>query len=129
MDKMTVRRAAEICGGVLAGACPEDTALRQIVIDSREVKPGDLFAAFRGEKTDGHRFIGAAFERGAACCLAEKLPAGETRPVILVPDVLDAMEKLAAAYRAQFDIPVVGITGSVGKTTAKEMISAVLEQR
>ena len=129
MDKMTVRRAAEICGGVLAGACPEDTALRQIVIDSREVKPGDLFAAFRGEKTDGHRFIGAAFERGAACCLAEKLPSGETRPVILVPDVLDAMEKLAAAYRAQFDIPVVGITGSVGKTTAKEMISAVLEQR
>ena len=84
MDKMTVRRAAEICGGVLAGACPEDTALRQIVIDSREVKPGDLFAAFRGEKTDGHRFIGAAFERGAACCLAEKLPSGETRPVILV---------------------------------------------
>lgn len=129
MDKMTIRRAAEICGGMLAGACPEDAALRQIVIDSREVQPGDLFAAFRGEKTDGHRFIGAAFERGAACCLAEERPTGETRPVILVPDVLDAMEKLAAAYRAQFDIPVVGITGSVGKTTAKEMISAVLEQR
>jgi len=129
MVNMTVRRACEICGGVLSGTCPADTGLRQIVIDSREVQPGDLFAAFRGEKTDGHRFIGAAFERGAACCLAEELPAGEERPVILVPDVLEAMEKLAAAYRAQFDIPMIGITGSVGKTTAKEMISAVLEQR
>ena len=129
MDKMTAARAAEICGGVLSGECPTDPALRQIVIDSREVCPGDLFAAFRGEKTDGHRYIAAAFDRGAACCLAEELPAGETRPVILVPDVLEAMEKLAAAYRAQFDIPVVGITGSVGKTTAKEMISSVLEQR
>ncbi|MER2152350.1 MAG: UDP-N-acetylmuramoyl-tripeptide--D-alanyl-D-alanine ligase, partial [Candidatus Limivicinus sp.] len=129
MDKMTIARAAEICGGVLSGTGPTDVALRQIVIDSREVCPGDLFAAFRGERTDGHRFIGAAFDRGAACCLAEELPAGETRPVILVADVQEAMEKLAAVYRAQFDIPFVGITGSVGKTTAKEMISSVLEQR
>ena len=129
MENMTIRRAAAVCGGVLTGNCTEDLQLRQIVIDSREVQPGDLFAAFRGEKTDGHRFIGAAFERGAACCLAERQPEGEDRPIILVPDVLEAMEKLAAAYREQFDIPVIGITGSVGKTTAKEMISAVLEQR
>ena len=129
MENMTIRRAAEICGGVLTGECKEDTELRQIVIDSREVQPGDLFAAFRGEKTDGHRFIGSAFERGAACCLANQQPENEKRPIILVPDVLEAMEKLAAAYREQFDIPIIGITGSVGKTTAKEMISAVLQQR
>ena len=129
MENMSIRRASEICGGILVGESPEERTLRQIVIDSREVQPGDLFAAFRGEITDGHRFIGAAFDRGAACCLAERIPEGEHRPIILVPDVLEAMEKLAGAYRAQFDIPVIGITGSVGKTTAKEMIAAVLGQR
>ena len=129
MKNMTVKRAAELCGGTLRGDIPEDIPIREIVIDTRALAPGDLFAAFRGEHVDGADFIGAAFEKGAACCLAERVPEGETRPVILVENVLKALEKLSAAYRAQFDLPVVGITGSVGKTTAKEMISAVMEQR
>lgn len=129
MDKMSIRRAAELCGGMLFGNVKEDTCLRHIVIDSRAVTPGDLFAAYRGDRVDGHDYIHSAFDRGAACCLAERVPEGETRPVIVVPNVQTALERLAKAYRGEFSIPVVGITGSVGKTTAKEMIAAVLSQR
>ncbi len=129
MKNFTVMQALEACGGRLNSGSCEDRTLGRIVIDSRAVMPGDLFAAYRGENTDGHAYIGAAFERGAACCLAERLPDGETRPVILVPDVQKALERIAAAYRRSLDLPVIGITGSVGKTSAKEMIAAVLGQR
>ena len=61
--------------------------------------------------------------------LAQRVPAGETRPVICVPDTAAALETLARAYRARFSIPVLGVTGSVGKTTAKEMVASVLSQR
>ncbi len=128
MEHMTIRRAAALCGGQLCGTCDPETAIGKIVIDTRAVENGDLFAAFRGERADGHDFIPAAFDRGAACCIGERMPEGETRPVIVVPDVLTALEQITAGYRSDFDLPVVGITGSVGKTTAKEMISAVLEQ-
>ena len=130
MRQMTISRAAEACGGVLRGACIDPSAqLGRVVIDSRAVEPGDLFAAYRGERADGHDYIAAAFERGAACCLAERIPEGENRAILLVPDVQRALEQIAAAYRAMCPIPLVGITGSVGKTSAKEMIAAVLEQK
>ena len=129
MEHMTIGRAAALCGGRVHGNCDTETKIGRIVIDTREVAQGDLFAAFRGERVDGHDYIPAAFDRGAACCLGERVPEGETRPVIVVPDVLKAMEQISAGYRSDFDLPVVGIAGSVGKTTAKEMISAVLEQR
>ena len=128
MEHMTIRAAAEACGGTLCGTVDESIEVGRITIDTRAIEPGDLFAAFRGERVDGHNFIGTAFDLGASCCIGEYVPEGENRPVIVVPNVQDALETLAAAYRSRFDIPVVGITGSVGKTTAKEMISAVLEQ-
>ena len=129
MEHMTIRRAAALCGGRLCGTGDPETEIGKIVIDTRALEKGDLFAAFRGERVDGHDFIPAAFERGAACCIGERVPEGEKRPVIVVDDVLTALEQITAGYRGDFDLPVVGITGSVGKTTAKEMISAVLEQR
>ena len=129
MDGMTIRKAAEACGGKLSGTGDFERVLGRAVIDSRAVQPGDLFAAYRGERVDGHAYIAAAFERGAACCLAERVPEGEERPILLVPDVQKALERIAAAYRATLTLPVVGITGSVGKTSAKEMIAAVLSQR
>lgn len=128
MEHMNIRRALALCSGQLSGTCDPEAEIGKIVIDTRAVESGDLFAAFRGERVDGHDFIPAAFERGAACCIGERAPEGETRPVIVVPDVLTALEQITAGYRGDFDLPVVGITGSVGKTTAKEMISAVLEQ-
>ena len=124
MKGMTIRKAALACGGTLCGEGALDAELQHAVIES-----GDLFAALRGEKADGHDYIAAAFQRGAACCLAERRPAGETRPLILCDDVERALGQIAAAYRETLSLPVVGVSGSVGKTTAKEMIAAVLSQR
>ena len=127
MTGYCVSDIAAITGGVLSGdgAAPVTGA----VIDSRAVTPGALFAAIPGERVDGHDYIGKAFDLGASCCLAQRVPAGETRPVICVPDTAAALETLARAYRARFAIPVLGVTGSVGKTTAKEMVASVLTQR
>ncbi len=129
MDGMTIAKAALACGGRLCGEGGFARELARAVIDSRAVQPGDLFAAYRGERVDGHDYIAAAFDKGAACCLAERVPEGETRPILLVPDVQKALERIAAAYRASLSLPVIGVTGSVGKTSAKEMIAAVLSQR
>lgn len=129
MKNMTLERAARVCGGRLCGEYTKESELGRVVIDSREVTPGDFFVAYKGEKADGHDYITAAFDRGAVCCLTERIPEGETRPVILVPDVQEALELICADYRSTLTLPVVGITGSVGKTSAKEMISAVLSQR
>lgn len=118
---------AKITGGTLHG--DGSAAVTGIVLDSRAVTAGFMFAAIPGERVDGHDYISKAFESGASCCLAMRIPAGETRPIIVVPDTAVALERLAAAYRARFSIPVLGITGSVGKTTAKEMIASVLSQR
>lgn len=129
MDNFTVSDALSVCGGRLCGAAPLDAALGAVVIDSRLVRPGDLFVAYRGERVDGHDYITAALDKGAAVCLAERVPEGEARGVIVVDAVQPALEAITRAYRARFAIPVVGITGSVGKTTAKEMIYAVMSQR
>ena len=119
MKNMTLALAAKACIGRLCGVFHENTELRHAVIDSRVVEPGDLFVAYKGERVDGHDYIGAAFDRGAACCLAQRVPEGETRPILLVDDVQRALEQIAEAYRTTLSIPLVGITGSVGKTSAK----------
>ena len=106
-----------------------EQALGRVVIDSRAIEPGDLFVAYKGERVDGHDYITAAFDKGAACCLAERIPDGEMRPILLVDDVQTALEKIAADYRSTLQLPVIGITGSVGKTSAKEMIASVLSQK
>lgn len=129
MDGMTIARAAAACGAAICGAGDREQTLGRIVIDSRAIEHGDLFAAYKGERVDGHDYIAAAFDKGAACCLAERVPEGETRPILLVDDVQTALEKIAADYRSTLNLPVVGITGSVGKTSAKEMIAAVLSQK
>ncbi len=128
MKGLTVKDIAGIVGGRLLGD-GGDREPTGLVIDSRQVQPGLGFAALPGEHTDGHAFIGKAFDAGASFCLAEHVPEGEHRAVITVADVAEAITKLAIAYRSRFSIPVVGVTGSVGKTTAKEMISCVLSQK
>ena len=129
MRNMTLAQAAAACGGKLCGQYDENSPLGRLVIDSRAVEPGDLFAAYKGERVDGHDYIAAAFDKGAACCVAQRIPEGETRPILLVEDVQRALERIAEAYRTTLSLPIVGITGSVGKTSAKEMIASVLEQR
>ena len=128
MRDMTIFSAARAAGGRVAG-CGQDAPLSGGVIDSREAGPGLMFCALPGERADGHEYMRSALEKGAACCLATHVPEGVTGPVILVDDVRSAMAKIAGECRDKLDIPVVGITGSSGKTTAKEMCAAVLSQK
>ena len=124
---MTISRACEACGGKIYNS--EGSALLgKVVIDSRAIEEGDLFVAYKGERVDGHDYIQAAFDKGAACCLVERLvdvPVAQ----ILVPDVQSALEAITREMRKDVTIPLVGITGSVGKTSAKEMIWSVLSTR
>lgn len=129
MKNITVKKAAQLCGGRIAGEIAEDREIGRVVIDSRAVERGDMFVAYKGEKADGHDYIPAAFGRGAACCLAERVPEGISGPVIVTDNVQKALETIVTAYRASLGLPVVGITGSVGKTTAKEMVWSVLSQK
>ena len=129
MKTMTIRAVCDACGGRLIGCKDPELPVRRAVIDSRSILDGDLFVAYRGEKTDGHRYIQSALDKGAVCALGEYRPEDTDGPLILVDDVQQALERICAAYRRTLEIPVVGVTGSVGKTTAKEMIAAVLSRR
>lgn len=129
MKNMTVHTLAAACGGVIHGLVPAG-GITAVVTDSRKITPGCLFAAIRGERADGNDYVNQALGSGALCALAERLPDEDLNGcVVLVPDTTAALQKIAGFYRAQFDIPVVGVTGSVGKTTAKEMAAAVLSRK
>ncbi len=116
--------AAEIAsatGGVASG----DFQVSGVEIDSRDVVPGDLFFALKGETMDGHRFVDMAFARGAAAVVVDRPVDG---PHILVKDTSIALELLAKAARNRVDATVIGVTGSVGKTGVKEAIFAALDR-
>lgn len=101
------------------------TEITGISTDTRTLKPGDLFLALRGENFDGHRFVAPALEKGAIAAITEA-GSPETGPQLQVPDTLAAYQAIARWWRAQFTIPIIAVTGSVGKTTTKELIAAVL---
>ena len=112
-----------------------DAVVYDVITDSRKVVPGTLFIAIKGEKFDGHTFVRRAFESGAAAVVAEadklsELSAGlapeQLGRVVAVQDSVKALGSIAAAYRRELKMPVVGITGSVGKTTTKNMTAAAL---
>jgi len=123
-----------------------EAQLKDVVIDSREASEGSLFVALRGEHEDGHDFIADAFERGAIAAIAEKrakpvagcwqLEASDQQLVtsfqlpvcLIVDDSLKALQRLAGYWRGKFTCEVIGVTGSVGKTTTKETIASVLAQ-
>ena len=128
MRGLSLHNIASACGGQLSGPAFSGE-ISAVTTDSRAVSSGCLFAAIPGERADGHDFIPMAFEKGAACVLAQRKPEGVSGCVILVPDTVAALQKIAAFYRRQFDIPVLGVTGSVGKTTAKELVASVLSRR
>ena len=128
MQPMTVKEIASAVHGVWWNPREDAPDVTEVCTDSRKLTPGCLFLPWVGEKFDGHNFIDAALDAGAAGCLCARLPQ-DIRPdkfYIKVDDTRLALRDLASAYRDKFQIPYVQVTGSVGKTTTKEMIAAVL---
>lgn len=135
MKSMTLMNMAQACKGKLVlpeGATPEVSETKEargVVIDSRNVKDDVVFVAVKGERQDGHSYIPAVAELGALGVVCEREPENCRIPYILVEDSLTAFRRIAAYYRQQLTIPVIGITGSVGKTSTKEFIASVLMQK
>ena len=127
MIEMTAGEIAKAVDGVLIGN--GDTVITDVQYDSRAVKEGTLFAAIKGEKVDGHKFIKECFAKGAAAVFTEnEVPENSTGCYIEVENSRLALQKLAAYYRSKQNVRLIGITGSVGKTSTKEMIAAGLSK-
>ena len=130
MKNMTLKEIAVACGGIYYG---DDESyykeVSSVVIDSRKVEKDCLFIAIRGARVDGHMFIPQTIRDGALCALSEKRIENASYPYILVTSCEQALKDIAEHYRKSLNLKVVGVTGSVGKTSTKEMIAAVLEQK
>ena len=131
--ELTMTELAQMCGGMLCcvgGEVNRNMPFRYVCTDSREASEGALFVALGGERVDGHDYIGAAVSSGNGCVLCERLP--ETRDgryvAVVVEDSLRAVGELAKAYDRRLNRRKVAITGSVGKTTTKEFVAAVLAE-
>ena len=130
MKPFTLRDALNAVNGRYFGnEAALDSGIDRVTSDSRTAGTGALFIALKGTRVDGHDFMAGCIRAGAVACLTEREPTPQERPAIQVDSTLRATGALAAWHRARFAIPVIGITGSVGKTTTKEMIAAVLSQR
>ncbi len=118
------------CAGTETCEASGGMIISGISTDSRRIRPGDLFIPLIGENFDGHNYIASAFENGAAAALSQKpVPDFPDRLVISVDNTLKALQDLAKRYRSRFSIPFTGITGSVGKTSTKEMVACALGTR
>ncbi len=127
MEALSVKEIVKAVGGVLLSG-DENIRVTSVSTNSRELIEGALFVPIIGERVDGHKFIAGAIDQGAKAVFTADVPDDMIKGAayIKVHDTLRALQSLAGYYRNMFDIPVVGITGSVGKTTTKEMIASVL---
>lgn len=127
---MSVLWTARDAQAATGGSGPDGWSASGVSIDTRTLLPGDLFVALTDVR-DGHDFVQQALEKGASAALVSRHPKGvpATAPLLVVPDVLEALEKLAIAARARSDALVVAVTGSVGKTTTKDMLHHVLSSQ
>jgi UDP-N-acetylmuramoyl-tripeptide--D-alanyl-D-alanine ligase len=126
MIPLTLEEIAQAVGGAVRGtAGPGPTVTGPVVIDSREVTTGALFAAIVGTHSDGHDFAGAAYAAGASAVLGSRAVDG---PCVVVDDVVAALTELAMFVRSRLEPLVIGLTGSVGKTTTKDLLAQILER-
>lgn len=129
MKKIDLSQILKACNGEIYNCeNPENVMINNITTDSRNIKKHCLFIPLKGESFDGHDFIEKAFLSGAVCSLSEK-NLNITNTYIKVNSCYQAIKDIAEFYRTLFDIPFIGITGSVGKTSTKEMVAAVLGQK
>ena len=129
MIPMSLQQAAINTGGlVLGNSGNQQIIFSAITTDSREAMPESLFIALKGDNFNAHDFIDKALTQGAVACMLDEVR--ETPlPIIKVDNTLTALGQLAGSVRAQFDLPCIGITGSCGKTTVKEMIASILSNK
>jgi UDP-N-acetylmuramoyl-tripeptide--D-alanyl-D-alanine ligase len=117
---------AQLIASMAGSRMTRDAAFDSVSTDSRTVQPGALFVALRGETFDAHNFLDQVAAKGVAAVVVEQLPENWTLPAIVVSNTLTALGQVANSWRRQYAIPVIGVTGSNGKTTVKEMISSIL---
>jgi len=117
---------AQLVATIDGAQMTRDTSFEGVSTDSRQVASGALFVALRGETFDAHDFLDQVAAKGVAAVVVDKLPEHFPLPAIVVPDTLVALGRIGNAWRRRFDIPVIGVTGSNGKTTVKEMIASIL---
>lgn len=130
MKNMTLANIAAACGGIYHGSEEfKNIEVTEITTDSRKVSKGSLFVAIRGARSDGHDFISGIYEQGAVCAISERVLPDIPGAYIQVKSSMEAVGKIAAFYRSQLSLTVIGITGSVGKTSTKETVAGVLSQR
>ena len=130
MKSLTLENITRVTKGRYIGAKKNlSKTISAITTDSRKVAKDCLFVPIVGERVDGHDYIAQVIEKGALCTLSEREIEGAKHPYILVESSLQAVKDIAEFYLAELDIPVIGITGSVGKTSTKEMIAAVLKEK
>ena len=130
MKHMSLQNIASACQGTYYGEeSKKELEITGVAIDSRKIEQGFLFVPIKGERVDGHNFIPQVMESGALCTLSEQELPNADYPYILVDSTVQALQDLAKYYRSCLDIKVVGITGSVGKTSTKEMVASVLGEK
>ncbi len=115
-----------LVNGIPGATLTSDAAFTGVSTNSQTIASGNLFVALRGERFDAHDFLNDVAARGAAAVVAERVPDGFALPALIVPDTRYALGQIAQQWRQRFTIPVIGVTGSNGKTTVKEMIAAIL---
>ena len=125
--EINIQQGAQAAGGKVSSDLTG--VFSGATIDSRLIEPGMIFVALQGEKVDGADYIAHAIEAGAAVALAQRAPAGYEDRVIVVEDTVAALGKIASWHRSKFSLKIAAITGSVGKTTTKDMIHTVLSQK
>jgi UDP-N-acetylmuramoyl-tripeptide--D-alanyl-D-alanine ligase len=125
MPTLTFSQLAEMIGGRVVSGDPNATT-SSVIIDSREIKPAAVFFAVKGERLDGHDYVAQALEKGAAGAVVSRVPEGIDKPVIQVEDTTRALQRMASSIRDRYDVLLIGITGSAGKTTTKEMIATLI---
>ena len=125
MMRFTLQQAAQITGARICG--DHNIVFEGVAIDSRAVRPEQLFVAFRGEHQDGHDYVADA--RKAGCAVALVQDAVDDGPSLVVADVQLALAQLAGHWRSALDVKVVGVTGSNGKTTVKNILATILQQQ
>ncbi|MGB5823194.1 MAG: UDP-N-acetylmuramoyl-tripeptide--D-alanyl-D-alanine ligase [Proteocatella sp.] len=119
MENISIKKILEMTNGTLNFEIDENLIIENISHDSRQIKENSLYVAINGENLDGHRFVDSALKNGAIAAIVEKPTSGRD---ILVDDCYVAIKRIAMAYKDMFDIPIVSVTGSSGKTTTKDML-------